>query len=314
MWPGPRGGRHSTRLDIKLEASAPTKTTALSLTTLRIGCLQLGTWTSNQWSIIQPREDCDAGKKKSCRRLSHRPTMTLPCPLTPLPTPPNRRDATASRSHPHLRAPRPDARPFNNIKTQESRSSRHATFISHRSVPGRNKRRRLRLRVGARDSFHGVLLAAGMLACLAPASVEDGKLFQTASWAAAPHRTALPVHPLACAVTAWFESTPPSISDLDWHWELQPPVANSQQHLTSQQAAVGHLLLQEPPTDGPADSRQRQSGVHPPNHHHLICAHDVLFFVAVVFVVPGGWWGHVSTRPPHRQDRSGHHSALAMAP
>lgn len=38
------------------------------------------------------------------------------------------------------------------------------------------------------------------------------------------------------------------------------------------------------------------------------------FFVAVVFVVPGGWWGHVSTRPPHRQDRSGHHSALAMAP
>lgn len=38
------------------------------------------------------------------------------------------------------------------------------------------------------------------------------------------------------------------------------------------------------------------------------------FFVAVVFVVPGGWWDHVSTRPPHRQDRSGYHSALAMAP
>lgn len=64
-------------------------------------------------------------------------------------------------------------------------------------------------------------------------------------------RTALPVHPLTCAVTAWFKSTPPSISDLD-RPELQPPVANSQHvDLTSQQAAVGHLLLaQEPPTDG----------------------------------------------------------------
>lgn len=62
MWPGPRGG-HLTRLDIKLEAPAPTKATQLSLTTLRIGCVQLGAWTSNRWSIIQAREDHDAGKK-----------------------------------------------------------------------------------------------------------------------------------------------------------------------------------------------------------------------------------------------------------
>lgn len=102
-------------------------------------------------------------------------------------------------------------------------------------------------------SAQGIHSVAGMMA---PASVEDGKLFQTASWAAAqrclctlsrvpsPLGSNQPHHPsqISSSTTCGKQPTP---------------------HLTSQQATVGHLLLaQEPPTDGwPADSRQRRKHV-----------------------------------------------------
>lgn len=187
-----------------------------------------------------------------------------------------------------------NARPFNNIK--KSRSSRHATFISHRSVPGRNKRRRLRLRVGARDSF------CRWNAGLAPASVEDGKLFQTASWAAAqrclctlsrvpsPLGPNQPHHPsqISSSTTCGKQPTP---------------------HLTSQQAAVGHLLLaQEPPTDGWAGGfSTKEEACRLVSTHPTIITSFVRMMPFFFFLLPSSCrvGGGVTFRlaPPHPSSR-----------
>lgn len=124
-------------------------------------------------------------------------------------------------------------------------------------------------------------------------------------------RTALPVHPLTCAVTAWFKSTPPSISDLDCP-ELQPPAVANSQHLSpvSRQAAVGHLLLpQEPPTDGWAGGfSTKEEACRLVSTHPTIITSFVrmmpFFFAVVVFVLGGGVTFRLVPPPPHRQDRS----------
>lgn len=118
-------------------------------------------------------------------------------------------------------------------------------------------------------------------------------------------RTALPVHPLTCAVTAWFKSTPPSISDLDCP-ELQPPAVANSQHLSpvSRQAAVGHLLLpQEPPTDGWAGGfSTKEEACRLVSTHPTIITSFVrmmpFFFAVVVFVLGGGVTFRLVPPPP----------------
>lgn len=134
-------------------------------------------------------------------------------------------------------------------------------------------------------------------------------------------RTALPVHPLTCAVTAWFKSTPPSISDLDCP-ELQPPAVANSQHLSpvSRQAAVGHLLLpQEPPTDGWAGGfSTKEEACRLVSTHPTIITSFVrmmpFFFAVVVFVLGGGVTFRLVPPLPPIVKTGHHHSILAMAP
>lgn len=225
-----------------------------------------------------------------------------------MPTPPNRRDATASRSHPHLRAPRlVNARPFNNIKSRDppiTQPSFH-TAPSPAATSGGGSV----FRFGARDSFIPSWPPgwnAGLVWPLLP--------LKTASCFRQPH--GLP-HSAACAPSHVCRHRLVQINPTI-HLRSRLPRASTTccgkqpTPLTSQQAGSGW-----PPPPPPRAAHRRlgrrildkggsmSSGVHPPNHHHLICAHDAFFFLpssSSCWVV-GSRFGSFPP-PPHRQDRS----------
>lgn len=224
-----------------------------------------------------------------------------------MPTPPNRRDATASRSHPHLRAPRlVNARPFNNIKSRDppvTQPSFH-TAPSPAATSGGGSV----FRFGARDSFIPSWPPgwnAGLAWPLLP--------LKTASCFRQPH--GLP-HSAACAPSHVCRHRLVQINPTI-HLRSRLPGASTTccgkqpTPLTSQQAGSGW-----PPPPPPRAAHRRLGrrildkggsmsfGVHPPNHHHLICAHDAFFFFAVVVFVLGGGVTFRLVPPPHRQDRS----------